>query len=117
MVEFFAQCWEDVKGGVQVWRANPNIPMTIYMAYIHIAAVAAVFYIPSCTWQTLLFSVFLYVLSGLGITAGAHRLWLRRGQVFRCHAAGYNAVALQRRQRQVSHHPYRLSVPPGQVRH
>eukprot|EP00116_Pleurobrachia_bachei_P011987 sb/3472249/ len=29
-------------------------------------------------WKTLLFSVALYVLGGLGITAGAHRLWAHK---------------------------------------
>jgi stearoyl-CoA desaturase (delta-9 desaturase) len=56
-----------------VWR---NV---FIMAALHLSALYG-FYL-FCTdskWQTNVFAIFLYVISGLGITAGAHRLWSHR---------------------------------------
>lgn len=57
---------------------NANWPMVIYLSFIHIASVIGLFYIPSAKTETILFAIFLWPLSGLGITAGAHRLWAHR---------------------------------------
>ncbi|CAG2163957.1 unnamed protein product [Oppiella nova] len=56
-----------------VWR---NVAI---MSGLHLAALYG-FYLcfGSAHWQTIAFAVFLYVISGLGITAGAHRLWSHR---------------------------------------
>lgn len=56
-----------------VWR---NI---ILFAYLHLAAVYG-FYLmlASAQWKTGLFAIILYYMAGLGITAGAHRLWAHR---------------------------------------
>jgi len=56
-----------------VWR---NI---IAFGYLHMAALyGAWLMITSAKWQTIGFAFFLYLISGLGITAGAHRLWAHR---------------------------------------
>ncbi|XP_016941737.3 acyl-CoA Delta-9 desaturase [Drosophila suzukii] len=56
-----------------VWR---NI---IAFAYLHLAALyGAYLMVTSAKWQTSVLAYFLYVVSGLGITAGAHRLWAHR---------------------------------------
>uniref|UniRef100_A0A2I9LPP9 Stearoyl-CoA desaturase 5 n=1 Tax=Centruroides hentzi TaxID=88313 RepID=A0A2I9LPP9_9SCOR len=56
-----------------VWR---NV---ILFAFLHIGALYGFTLIfTSAKWQTILFAFFLYITSGLGITAGAHRLWAHR---------------------------------------
>lgn len=56
-----------------VWR---NV---IIFTYLHLAALYGVYLsFTSAKWMTLLFAFTLYVLGGLGITAGAHRLWAHR---------------------------------------
>lgn len=56
-----------------VWR---NI---LLFAYLHLAAVYGLWLmLTSAQWKTGIFAMFLYTLSGLGITAGAHRLWAHR---------------------------------------
>ncbi|KAH8247057.1 hypothetical protein KR032_008292 [Drosophila birchii] len=56
-----------------VWR---NI---IAFGYLHLAALyGAYLLVTSAKWQTIAFAYILYVASGLGITAGAHRLWAHR---------------------------------------
>lgn len=56
-----------------VWR---NI---ILFAYLHLAAIYGVWLMfTSAQWKTGLFAFALYQMAGLGITAGAHRLWAHR---------------------------------------
>jgi len=56
-----------------VWR---NI---ILFAYLHLAAVYGLWLmLSSAQLVTGIFAMFLYTVSGLGITAGAHRLWAHR---------------------------------------
>ncbi|XP_017473248.1 PREDICTED: acyl-CoA Delta(11) desaturase-like [Rhagoletis zephyria] len=56
-----------------VWR---NI---IAFVYVHLAAVYGLYLmLTSAKWQTISLALFLYLISGLGITAGAHRLWAHR---------------------------------------
>uniref|UniRef100_A0A8C6M4K3 stearoyl-CoA 9-desaturase n=1 Tax=Nothobranchius furzeri TaxID=105023 RepID=A0A8C6M4K3_NOTFU len=55
-----------------VWR---NV---IMMSLLHLGAVYGVFLIPSAAPLTLLWSVLCFLISALGITAGAHRLWSHR---------------------------------------
>ncbi|KAL4703792.1 hypothetical protein ACJJTC_011592 [Scirpophaga incertulas] len=56
-----------------VWR---NI---ILFAYLHVAAIyGGYLFLFSAKWQTDVLAVVLYVMSGLGITAGAHRLWAHK---------------------------------------
>ncbi|XP_042315711.1 stearoyl-CoA desaturase [Sceloporus undulatus] len=55
-----------------VWR---NI---ILMALLHLSGLYSICLIPSAKPLTLLWALLCFVLSGLGITAGAHRLWSHR---------------------------------------
>jgi len=56
-----------------VWR---NV---VLFAYLHLAAFYAVYPIfTSAKWQTNLLTFILYLMSGLGVTAGVHRLWAHR---------------------------------------
>lgn len=56
-----------------VWR---NI---ILFAYLHVAAVYGFWLmLTSAQWKTGFFAIVLYQMAGLGITAGAHRLWAHR---------------------------------------
>jgi stearoyl-CoA desaturase (delta-9 desaturase) len=49
------------------------------MAVLHLSALYGLYlFCSDCKWQTIAFAIFLYVISGLGITAGAHRLWSHR---------------------------------------
>ncbi|XP_026206478.1 acyl-CoA desaturase [Anabas testudineus] len=57
---------------VIVWR---NV---ILMSLLHLGALYGIFLIPSASPLTLVFSVLCFVISGLGITAGVHRLWSHR---------------------------------------
>ena len=57
---------------------NLNYPMIIYIGLAHLAAGMGLFTLFSCKLQTLLFAFILWPISGLGITAGAHRLWAHR---------------------------------------
>ncbi|XP_064457895.1 acyl-CoA Delta-9 desaturase-like [Ornithodoros turicata] len=56
-----------------VWR---NV---ILMGYLHLASIYGFYLIfTAAMWQTILAAYILYTLSGLGITAGSHRLWAHR---------------------------------------
>ncbi|XP_017289154.1 acyl-CoA desaturase [Kryptolebias marmoratus] len=55
-----------------VWR---NV---IMMTLLHLGAGYGIFLIPSASLSTLLWSVLCFLISALGITAGAHRLWSHR---------------------------------------
>ncbi|XP_054838949.1 acyl-CoA desaturase-like [Eublepharis macularius] len=57
---------------IYVWR---NI---ILMGLLHLAALYAIFIIPATKFATLLWAFVCFLISGLGITAGAHRLWSHR---------------------------------------
>ncbi|KAM9462691.1 acyl-CoA desaturase 1-like [Clarias gariepinus] len=57
---------------VVVWR---NV---VLMSVLHAAAVYSLLLIPSASPYTLLWTLFCFVFSALGITAGAHRLWSHR---------------------------------------
>lgn len=70
--ESFEICKNHFKDG------NLNYPMIIYIALAHVAALMGLVSIPNCHPYTLAFAVVLWPISGLGITAGAHRLWAHR---------------------------------------
>jgi stearoyl-CoA desaturase (Delta-9 desaturase) len=57
---------------------NLNYPMIIYISLVHIAAFIGLMTITRCHKLTLLWAFILWPISGLGITAGAHRLWAHR---------------------------------------
>lgn len=76
-----------------VWR---NV---ILMTALHISAIYGIFLIPFVKIPTLIWTVMLYVASGLGITAGAHRLWSHRSYKakfpLRIILAIFNSMAFQ----------------------
>ncbi|CAG6017048.1 stearoyl-CoA desaturase b [Menidia menidia] len=55
-----------------VWR---NITL---MTLLHVGALYGVLLVPSASWSTLVWTVVCYLISALGVTAGAHRLWSHR---------------------------------------
>jgi len=57
---------------------NINWPMVIYMNFVHITALIGVRNAFVVSWQTLLWAFILWPISGIGITAGVHRLWSHR---------------------------------------
>lgn len=58
---------------VIVWR---NV---VLFALLHIAALyALVFQVKESKWQTLVWTYLLYLVGGIGVTAGCHRLWSHR---------------------------------------
>lgn len=75
-MKFIQECYDGVmhyhKAGAIRW------PMVIFITLIHVAAIIGVFTIPQCSWYTLLWAFLCWPISGLGITAGAHRLWAHR---------------------------------------
>ncbi|XP_049614785.1 acyl-CoA desaturase [Syngnathus scovelli] len=57
---------------IVVWR---NV---VLMTLLHIGALYGVLLIPSASLSTLLWSTLCFLISALGVTAGAHRLWSHR---------------------------------------
>jgi len=56
-----------------VWR---NV---VLFALLHLASLyALLFQVKESKWQTLLWTYLLYLMGGLGVTAGSHRLWSHR---------------------------------------
>lgn len=55
-----------------VWR---NI---IIMVYLHVSVFYGIYRSPEAKWQTWVTFILYYLFSGLGVTAGAHRLWTHR---------------------------------------
>lgn len=72
-----------VSDAIHAWnkhyeKKDLNWPMIIYMGLVHLAAIIGVFMIPKCQKYTLLWAYLLWPITGLGITAGVHRLWAHR---------------------------------------
>jgi stearoyl-CoA desaturase (delta-9 desaturase) len=59
-------------------EGNLNWPMIIYISLAHVAALFGIFSLQYCAKYTLLWAFICWPISGLGITAGAHRLWAHR---------------------------------------
>ena len=57
---------------------NLNWPMIIYIGISHLAGLMGLFSLTSCKPYTLLWALILWPITGLGITAGVHRLWSHR---------------------------------------
>ena len=58
---------------VIVWR---NVG---FFVYFHLAAIYGIYLCyTSAMWRTIIAAFVLYILSGIGVTAGAHRLWSHR---------------------------------------
>jgi stearoyl-CoA desaturase (delta-9 desaturase) len=72
-----------IKEGVDAWcyhykKGNINWPMVVYLTLTHVAAIIGLYTIPKCHKYTLVWAFLLWPISGLGITAGVHRLWAHR---------------------------------------
>ena len=52
--------------------------MLVYLSLVHLGAVYGLYLLPSSHVYSLIFYFWLFIVSGLGITAGAHRLWSHR---------------------------------------
>lgn len=59
-------------------NGSVNWPMVIYMTFVHTTAAIGVHAAFKVSWATLLWAYILWPISGLGITAGVHRLWSHR---------------------------------------
>jgi stearoyl-CoA desaturase (delta-9 desaturase) len=57
---------------------NINYPMSTYTVIIHLIAIYSIVIIPQCKASTLMLAYILLPISGMGVTAGAHRLWAHR---------------------------------------
>eukprot|EP00518_Triparma_eleuthera_P008460 CAMPEP_0182487794 /NCGR_PEP_ID=MMETSP1319-20130603/48083_1 /TAXON_ID=172717 /ORGANISM="Bolidomonas pacifica, Strain RCC208" /LENGTH=349 /DNA_ID=CAMNT_0024689921 /DNA_START=568 /DNA_END=1617 /DNA_ORIENTATION=- len=55
-----------------------NVPMSIYITLVHVLAAIGSTYVLECKPETIVWSFALWLGSGLGITAGVHRLWSHR---------------------------------------
>jgi len=68
-----------VKNVVYHFKAgNINWPMGLYISLVHYWASFGLLRLHVVQWQTLLWAFLLWPISGLGITAGVHRLWSHR---------------------------------------
>ena len=76
-----------------------NWPMGIYISLCHYWALIGLTRVTSCSLPTLLWAYILWPITGLGITAGVHRLWSHRsyeaGKVVRCFLMLANSIANQ----------------------
>lgn len=75
------EMWENIPSVISYhWKeGNFNWFMMAYIGICHIMAIiGAVFYLPHCSAETLLWAWFMWPLSGIGIIVGAHRLWAHR---------------------------------------
>ncbi len=59
-------------------EGNINWPMVIYLTLVHFAALTGILHLFEAKWQTCLLAFMLWPVTGLGITAGVHRLWAHR---------------------------------------
>lgn len=59
-------------------QGSLNWPMVVFLTLAHVAAVIGLFTIRQCHPYTLFWSFLLWVISGVGITGGVHRLWAHR---------------------------------------
>lgn len=65
-------CWDHYRADNVQW------PMLLFLVVVHLAALVGIWVFSDCLWQTKLLALLLWPVSGLGITAGAHRLWSHR---------------------------------------
>jgi stearoyl-CoA desaturase (delta-9 desaturase) len=76
-----------------------NVPMTLYLVAIHGSIAGWLLFGSPCKWQTHVWAFLLLWLGGLGITAGAHRLWAHRSYkahaVLRAVLMFFNSIANQ----------------------
>ena len=66
------------KGGPFGLRTSVVWPNIFKFIYLHFLAICGIFVAPYASWKTWVFFVFYNLISNLGVTAGAHRLWAHR---------------------------------------
>ncbi|XP_076856630.1 acyl-CoA desaturase [Brachyhypopomus gauderio] len=96
---------EDVFDETYKEKEGPKPPMVVVwrnvalMSLLHAGALYGLFLLPSASPLTLVWSVVCFVISALGVTAGAHRLWSHRsykaGLPLRVFLAVANSMAFQ----------------------
>jgi len=59
-------------------EGNLNWPMIVYISLVHMVGLTGLFYLPRCSYDTLMWAFALWPISGFGITVGVHRLWSHR---------------------------------------
>jgi stearoyl-CoA desaturase (Delta-9 desaturase) len=80
-MDLSVQMFKDIPKVVHYhWKeGNINWPMGIYITLVHVLGViGAVCYVKKCSAETLLWAWYMFPMSGIGITCGAHRLWAHR---------------------------------------
>jgi hypothetical protein len=76
-MDFSMKMWRDIPGLVAYHykQGNINWPMGIYISLVHVVAVTGLFYLPKCSYETLIWAFFLwpirYVLGTLLVFVGA----------------------------------------------
>lgn len=72
--------WRELPGVVwyHLKEGNINWAMTTWSMAMHYYSIKAIMILAECKKETLLFAFLLWPITGLGITAGAHRLWAHR---------------------------------------
>ena len=93
--------WEILGLAWYHWKkGNYNPILCAYIVTMHVCALIGMVRIFDCKWQTLVLALSLWPISGLGITAGAHRLWAHRSYKakapYRILLMLMNAIASQR---------------------
>ncbi|XP_061706540.1 acyl-CoA Delta-9 desaturase-like [Cydia pomonella] len=64
------------QAGAQKWETNYEWHIIVFLPLVYTAGLyGGYLFLVSATWQTKIFTIFLYVTSIISITAGAHRLW------------------------------------------
>jgi len=57
---------------------NFNWPHVVFFTVVHVTAFWGIFRVAHCSRETILFAYSLYLMTGKGITVGAHRLWAHK---------------------------------------
>jgi len=79
-MDFSLKMWKDIPSVIHHHWTNKTInwPMGIYITLVHFVAAIGMTHVLDSDPKTILFSFVLWWGSGLGITAGVHRLWSHR---------------------------------------
>ena len=60
------------------YKLRMNWPMATYIVMVHAGGIYGYHLLGECSWRALFLGFSLWMAGGLGITAGAHRLWSHR---------------------------------------
>lgn len=75
-MDFSMKMWSDLPGLVAYHykEGNINWPMGIYISLVHIVAVTGLFYLPKCSYETLIWAFILWPIRYVSDTAAAFSL-------------------------------------------